>query len=356
VLVVLVDALAFHRLKRWISDGVAPVWRGLAQDGLFTPLTSIVPGTTAAALTSLWTGRSAAAHGIIGYEMWLKEYGLVANMILHSPSSFQGDAGGLGRAGFTPENFMPLPTLGAHLALHGVDSYAFQHHTIARSGLSRMYFKEVEVRSFYTPTDLWINVRQLLEGHPGERQFIWVYWGEVDQFSHLYGPDDERTVAEFESFSAAFERGFLNPLSAAARQDTLLILTADHGQIATQPDPYYDLRRHSSLARRLHILPTGENRLAFLYVRPGQREAVREYVERTWPNQFFFLDPAFAVHAGLFGPDESHPSLLDRMGDFVLVARGNAYLWWTNRDDHLFGRHGGLTPDEMLVPFLAVPL
>jgi len=356
VVLVVMDALSFHRLKRWIANGNLPAWSKLAQDGVLSPLTSITPSTTSAALTTLWTGRSAAEHGIVGYEMWLKEYGLVVNSILHAPMSFQGDAGSLRRAGFTPENFLPLPTLGEHLADHGIQTYAFQHHSIVRSGLSQMFFRNVAVHAFNTPADLWVNVRDLVEGRSTGRQFIWVYWGEVDYLSHLYGPDDERTTEEFSIFSAAFERIFLNRLSASARRDTLVILIADHGQVTTRPDPYYDLRSHPSLTRRLHILPTGENRLAFLHVRPGQREAVREYVERTWPGQFYFLDSAFAASAGLFGPGKPHADLPNRMGDLTLLARGEAYLWWSNKENHLFGRHGGLSPDEMLVPFLAARL
>jgi hypothetical protein len=80
---------------------------------------------------------------------------------------------------------------------------------------------------------------------------------------------------------------------------------------------------------------------------------VREYVERTWPNQFTLLESAYAVEAGLFGPGPNHPGLLDRVGDWIMVARGHAYLWWAGHDNHMLGRHGGLHSQEMLVPFLA---
>lgn len=354
VILVLMDALALHRLQRWMEDGAVSIWRMLAEDGILVPLTSITPSTTSAALTSLWTGQSAAVHGILGYEMWLKEYGVVANTILHAPITFSGDVGSLAKAGFKPTEFMPLPTLGEHLARHGIGTFAFQHRSIAHSGLSQMFLKEAVVRAFNTSSDLWVNVRQLIESRSHERQYIWVYWSEVDHFGHLFGPDDERTAAEFAAFSSAFENFFLQRLDPRVRGDTLLILTADHGQITTRKDPHYDLKNHLGLARRLHILPSGENRLAYLFVRPGQTEAVREYVERAWPNQFALLEAPYAVEVGLFGPGEPHQRLLDRLGEYILVAREDAYLWWSDKDNHLLGRHGGLHPEEMLVPFLAV--
>ena len=90
VILILVDALALHRLQTWMEDGRAPIWSDLLADGLLAPLTSVSPSTTSAALTTLWTGRSPASHGILGYEVWLKEYGMVANMILHAPMTFRG--------------------------------------------------------------------------------------------------------------------------------------------------------------------------------------------------------------------------------------------------------------------------
>jgi predicted AlkP superfamily pyrophosphatase or phosphodiesterase len=304
----------------------------------------------------LWTGRSPAEHGVVGYELWLKEYGVVANMLLHSPMSFRGEAGSLARAGFNPESFLPLPVLGAHLAAHGVETYTFQHYSILNSGLTQMLFKDVSKQAYSTAVDLFVNLRRLFESRSADPFYAWVYWGEVDNFSHRYGPDDERTAAEFASFSSAFERLFLSRLSPELRQDTLVILTADHGSVVTAPDPYYQLSNYPSLARRLHILPTGEHRLTYLYIRPGQTEAVREVIDRSWPNQFSVIDPAYAVEAGLFGPGAAHPRLLDRLGDMILAARDNAYLWWGKKEDHLLGRHGGLHPDEMLVPFLAAQL
>lgn len=356
VILVLMDAMALHRLQRWMNNGTSPVWKRLADRGVLAPITSITPSTTCAALTTLWTGRSPKEHGIVGYEMWMKEYGVIANMILHSPASFYGSVGSLGKAGFNPREYLPFKTLGTHLREYGVQAHAYQHYSIAQSGLSQMFMNDVDVHPFGTPADLWVGVRHLLETRLKQRMYIWVYWGQVDHLSHHYGPDDERPEADFANFSSAFENQFLNRISSEAGEDTVVILVADHGQINTPLDDFYVLENHNSLYRRLHMAPTGENRLMYFYVRPGQSEAVREYVERTWMKQFKVLDSVYAAQTELFGPGEMHPRLLDRLGDLMAFPGGNGYLWWANERNFLLGRHGGLHREEMIVPFLAARL
>jgi hypothetical protein len=356
VILVLVDALALHRLQRWMADGTAPVWSRLAEQGKLAALTSITPSTTSAALTTLWTGRSPAEHGVIGYELWLKEYGVVGNMILHTPITFENDAGSLAKAGFRPEQFLNQPTLGTHLASNGIRSYALQHRSIIRSGLSQMFLKDVDVHGYLTSTELWVNLRHLVESNPNIRQYFWVYTGQIDHYSHYYHPDDERTAAEFGEFSRAFEQNFLARLSPSLRKGTLVVLTADHGMLTTQKSARYDLRNHPELSHLLHILPTGEHRLMYLFIRPGQADDVRSYFDHTWPEQFVFLDPSEAVAKGLFGPGTPHPRLADRLGDLIVAARGDSYIWWAEKENPLVGQHGGLSAEEMIVPLLSVVL
>lgn len=356
VILILVDALALHRLQRWMADGTAPVWTHLMEQGQLAAITSVTPSTTSTALTTLWTGKSPAEHSVVGYELWLKEYGVVSNMILHSPIAFENDAGSLVRAGFNPEQFLNLPTLGTHLANYGVRSYALQHRSILRSGLSQMFLKGVQVHGYLTPTELWVNLRHLVESYANLRQYFWIYSGQIDHFSHYYHPDDERVAAEFGEFSRAFAQNFLERLSPATLRGTLLLLTADHGMLATHQSARYDLRNHPDLARLLHILPTGEHRLMYLFTRPGQAESIRSYFEYAWPGQFVFIEPSEAVANGLFGPGSPHPRLSDRLGDLIAAARDEAYIWWAEKENPLIGQHGGLSADEMIVPLLSVVL
>lgn len=115
----------------------------------------------------------------------------------------------------------------------------------------------------------------------------------------------------------------------------------------------YNLASHPAFTDMLHLLPTGENRLAYLHIKPGKTDDVKTYIQTTWPDQFALMEPEAAVNAGLFGPGKSHPDIYDRLGDLIVAAKGNAYWWWAAKENPLIGRHGGLSEDEMLVPFLA---
>lgn len=356
VVLILMDALALHRLQKWATEDPDMIWNQFIEEGQLSPLTSITPSTTSAAITTLWTGVPPAQHGIGGYEQWLTEYGVVANMIEHKPITYTGGAGNLSMAGFDPRNFLTVNPYSPYLQKHGITPYAFQHFAIANSGLSRMLLSGAKVKPFDTQADLWIGVRELLESSQDEKMLAGVYWSNVDSLSHIYGPDSERAQADFAHFSIAFRDYFLNKLDQKTRQNTLVILTADHGQITTEKQPYYDLVNHPSLTRRLHIQPTGEHRLAYLHIKPGQIEAVREYIERTWPNQFVILESEYALHNGLFGPGVPDERFINRIGDLIVIAKGNAYWWWGQGKDPLYGRHGGMHRQEMLVPFLSLRL
>ncbi len=352
VILLVVDGLGLNLFKRfWNSDP----WVDWIQAGALAPITSVVPSTTAAALTSLWTGCTPAEHGIIGFDLWLKEFGMVGNMIFHSPSAFGGETGSLRRAGFQPETFLPVTTLGTHLHRQDVKVFSFQHNAIARSGLSTMLLPEVETLGYRTLSDLWVTLASVQESLAGERSYTYVYYGDLDELSHRYGPDDERVLLEFSAFTHLLER-FMQKLGRQKRGDTLFLMAADHGQIQTPHFSKYELRNHPELMRNFAIQPTGEARLPYLFVRPGREQAVRDYLQQVWAGQFEMLPGEQVLQSGLLGCEPVFARTYDRLGDWVVLPHGNAYWWFPERENPLLGRHGGLSQTEMAVPLLMLTI
>ena len=353
VVLLLVDGLGLDWFQHALEQGAGPGWASVMKEAVLTPLTSIVPSTTTSALTTLWTGVPTAQHGITGYEMWLKEYGMVSNMIALSPTAFRGESGALRRAGVQPEAFLPVPTLGPHLKAHGVQVQAVMHQSLAHSALSSMHLREVKVVPYLTQSDLWVTLAAQALAPPAARTYTYIYFGNVDELEHRFGPEDERVQLEFEMFGLMLER-FLARRVRGSSGKTLFLITADHGHMGTPRSASFELRRHAGLSDCLSMKPSGENRLAYLYLRPGREEQLRQYVARTWPGQFSLLPAAQALESGLFGPPPHHPAIAERLGDLILFSHGSAYWWWADHDNGMLGRHGGLTPTEMLVPLIGL--
>jgi hypothetical protein len=359
VILLVVDGMGLDTLENALrlaeEDPDYAVWAELAHRAALAPLTSLAPSTTSTVLTTFWTGRTPAEHGVLGYEVWLKEYGLIANMIRHCPASYAGDSGSLSQAGFDPQTFLPAPTLGPHLVQHGIASFAFQPASIARSGLSTMLLPGVESVPYHSLSDLWVTLEALLDRRARARSYIYVYWGALDEHSHRFGPRDERVRRELADFSRQLGR-FIGGRLARGAGNTLLIVTADHGHIATPRRAEYAVVSHPRLMDCLAMAPSGEARLAYVFLRPGREQAFLEYVEQAWPGQFRLAPSSQAIEAGLFGGSGAHERLAERVGDYVVMPQGSAYWWFSHRENHLLGRHGGLSRAEMLVPFFGALL
>lgn len=355
VILAVIDGLGWDQFQRLagMETHESRAWNEILQDSLLMPLTSIVPSTTAAALTSFWTGLPPAGHGITGYEMWLQEYGITANMIHQSPTAFLTVMGGLAPAGFIPGKFLGVPTLGPAMRRQGVHPFALQHNSIHKSGLSQMLLAEVDALPFRTLSDLWWTLEQVESEHLAEKRYFYLYWGELDELQHVYGPEDPRVAQEYFVFLRAMLR-FLQRARAHGNGDTLFLLTADHGQVRSLPSPETEIRRHPELLQMMHLLPTGESRMPYLYLKPGYEQRALTMMDELYPGQFTAVDSEEALAVGLFGAEPFHPQIRSRIGDKVLLAREEYYLHWPDKENLLLGRHGGLNRKEMIVPLAAV--
>jgi len=216
-----------------------------------------------------------------------------------------------------------------------------------------MHYADVNLHTFAGVPDLWVGVRHLLATPIARPRLVWVYYGGVDGLSHRHGPDSEQAEVAFAAFAQAMVNECLDQLPAMVARETVLLLLSDHGQVATPMNAHMELRNHPDFLRLLHMHPTGENRLAYLYPKPQRAGDIRAYLNQAWPEAFTPLQAPSALEQGLFGPGEPAAVAADRLGEMILISHGEAYLWWAQKENPLLGRHGGLSPDEMLVPLLA---
>jgi len=360
VLLLILDAVGYRQLRRYL-DMDSSVFTHLALEGRLVPITSVFPSTTVSALTSIWSGRPPLDHGFLGTKLILPKQGVLANM-LHMAPAIYGGGGSLEDWGWEQEDFIRVPSLAGELAAAGIKTVAHTRHSFLGSTLTRILLSGVEeIRGYVGLSDLWLNLRRTLtERETDRRLFIDAYWAGADNMGHVYGPMGAYLPATLRHFARSFEEDFLDRLPKEAREGTLLIITADHGQIATPPEQVTHLPDHPRLQKMLLLPPAGESRAAYLYAVPGQEDALRDYVSEHLADHFVAQETERVLEMGLFGRGEAlAPHIRARLGDVVLIARDDSRLTMREKKEdgvQLRGHHGSLTPEEMLVPLLMVRL
>jgi len=352
VVLLLIDALGYNQLRRFLKRHPSSPFHELIARGRLFPISSVFPSTTTTALATLHTALSPQEHGILGYRLFLKEFGLIANMIRLSPIGDPTDDR-LFELGLRPQKFLGHLTLPERLKKGGIRSYVLIKRPYARSGLSRMLNPQAaRIVPFTNSSDMSVIIRKLLE-RPAERAFLFVYWDALDEIAHLHGPESEEWDAELISLSDALKRSCLGRLRAPLWEETLFFITSDHGQLRVLPKrEVIRLSRYPKLKRALALPPTGEYRATYLYAKPGRLDELKAGLMKRFGDRLVALRSAEALEAGLFGGGQPKDETPDRIGDLIVVPKGPQALYWPHDDFRLIGRHGGLTDEEMLVPLL----
>ena len=352
VVLVVADGFGWSVAERHADH---PFLRRVAAEGRLSQLTSQFPSTTSAHMTTLHTGVPVGESGI--YE-WFQYEPALDRMIAPLLFSYAGDdrRETLQGSGLDPAALYPRETIYERLAAAEVAAHAVQHAAIADTTFSRAMLRGAAVRPF-TADDGW--VAETAAAGPG---YTVAYVDDVDAVGHEHGPDSHAHIAA--------ATGVLDGLAAladllAAGGETLLLLTADHGQVRVHPaTTVYVNERLPELARHLRggddgrpLAPAGSARDLFLHVLPGHLDDVEWLLEDLLGETAEVRPTHELIDEGVFGA--AGPRLWERIGEVVVLPKPGESVWWREpgRFNMRFrGHHGGLSPDEMFIPLAALPL
>lgn len=321
VVLLVVDGLGWNQLATRARK--APVLSGLAGG----PITTVAPSTTATALTSITTGLPPGEHGVMGYRIAV--HGEVLNVLRWSTAA--GDA----------RQSIPPAKVQGHAPFGGHRPPAVTRTEFATSGFTGAHLDGARFTGFRTIGTLAAEVVRLSRaGEP----FVYAYYEGLDKVSHEYGLGyqyDEELVW----IDRLVER-LLDQLPTG----TAVVVTADHGQVETgsntMPLPG-ELLSHVQMQ-------SGEGRFRWLHARAGRATALREAAGDLLAEHAWVRSRDEAIAEGWYGPVVTDAAA-GRLGDVLLAAKGTiAFEDPADTGPYvLVGRHGSLTPDEMLVPLVA---
>ena len=214
VILLVVDGLGWLQLRRVMENDASSIYHKIADKGCLLPITSTFLSTTNSVLSTIWTGHPPIEHGLLAYEMYLREWMMAVEAISFGTPHIPFSAT-LADWGFNPESFLPVPTIAQLLSVQGILTYQIIAKQYAQTHLSRMHYRGVrEIQSHTTASDFWLNLRRTLVEHKQEKLLMGGYWSPVDTLAHIYGPQDESGDMEIRSLGLLMDSVFLQPLSA----------------------------------------------------------------------------------------------------------------------------------------------
>ncbi len=325
--VFLVDGMGARLLERYAH--AAPYLSSLLAEQ--SPATAGVPSTTATSLTSLGTGLTPGAHGLVGFTSRVPGTDRLLNALMWDKD-------------VDPLEWQPHPTAFARLRERGAAVTVVNKREFVGSGLTVAAHRGAD----YVGADkVGERIAAAVSAASDNPSLTYLYDGDLDWTGHRYGVASSQWLQQLSMIDSEAEQ-----LRDALPPSTRLLVVADHGMVDSPPESRVDVDAHHELRDGVALLG-GEARFRHLYCHRG---AVADVVA-TWGellgDRAEVMTRDTAVERGWFGTVE--PAVRPRLGDVLVACHGDTAILSTNAFPYeatLVGLHGSLTAAEMLIPMI----
>jgi predicted AlkP superfamily pyrophosphatase or phosphodiesterase len=333
----------------------------LASKGQVRKLTSQFPSTTAAHVTTFNTGQPVARHGVLEWQYYEP---VVDDVIIPLLFCYAGEKkrDRLREEGYDPFDMLPHHTIYQDLQQSGVPTYAFIPAEYVGTGYDDVQTAGSELIPYYTLADAFSTLKRKI-GQVDVPALYYFYTPLIDALAHKYGPFSHQSLAELDATFMLMDHFLFHGLRG--RDDTLVIISADHGQIATDPSTAFFINLQPEFKalepmlrrnRQERVLPPGGGpRDAFLYVKDAHLAQAHELLQTMLAGRADVFRTEALIRQGLFGPEPPSRQFMSRVGNLLILPRHDNVVWWYEKgrfEVRHHGMHGGLSCDEMEIPLI----
>ncbi len=360
-----IDAFGWRFFERYAEKYA--FLKTVSSQGVVSKLTSQFPSTTAAHVTCMHTGLNVGQSGV--YE-WNYYEPLVDDIISPLLFSYARDKilrDTVKKASISPKQFFPNQTFYQTLQSRGVASHILQYQSYTPSTYSDIVFQGAAVHPYTTLQDALTTLTHLLVNQPQTAPtYYFFYFDRIDAACHNHGPFSRQFEDEVDRLLTTLAQTFYKSVRGKTG-NTLLMMSADHGQVEVDPRKTYYLnrqvpgiRRYLKTNQRANLLvPAGSARDMFLHVKDEYVDTLILDLKQRLAGRAEVYRTSELLAQNFFGRQPPSRLLLDRIGNVVILPYKHESVWWYEEgvfSMHFYGHHGGLTPEEMEIPLLLLPL
>ena len=288
-------------------------------------LTSTFPSTTTNATTSLACNLLPLEHGWLGWGLHFDEINQNIDIYLHANSktgekvAYQYPIADNSNCYFDNANtdYNITPILPVYVQTKSED-------------------KKIVIENEF---DLCNAIRKVCERDG--KQFIYAYLPEPDSTMHDFGVTSIEAKNKIDSINKEIEKLY-NDLT-----DTLIIITADHGQIDI--DGYVEFYKDTELNDMLECAPYLDARTPAFIVKNGKEQEFETKFTKKYGKDFKLFKSKELIDKGYFGNKGEYGYLL---GDYIGIGTYTHKEFLNYENSPRFkGHHTSLT-EEMRVPLI----
>ena len=341
-LFILIDALGYSSLEKIKKDKYV---KKILKESKLKKISSVSPTTTAAAITSIFSGEPPGKHGLYEWKIYSSKI----------------------KMEFKPLPFVAVdermqkkfekiatPSLIKHKDfikdLYKKEISVYQIYPHGLEG-SRYNFKKGNLIYYRNIVDAVVKTKKVIKSEKKKSSF-YLYLPQYDESEHLNGPFSE------ESLSLAKELFRLIYKELFSVKGLKILISADHGCMEVKKEIKLENKRWfwESIWKNLKsccgrkILPVGGSRDMFLHVKEKKIGYVIEVLKRKLDKYAEIYRTKDLIEKGFFGKKVSKQFLKD-VGNVVMLPKENVDITFYVK--HKFkGDHGGLSEDELFVPLI----
>ena len=289
-------------------------------------LTTVFPSTTVAATTTAITGLPPVVSGWLGWQQYVHEED--KNVIFFLNKDY-----------YNEEYKFNYNVSNKYTSLR----YIYDLITCSNKDvLTHEIFPEFRIKEHKTIQNQVNTIIKTIDNN--NKNFIYAYWDKLDVFLHEYGTKSSIVSKHISEIDNALETLY-NSIS----DDTLVIVTADHGQVDVEN---INLWEYEDLMSMLLHKPALEGRATAFYVKDGFFKKFEETFNNHFKNKFILYNSNDILKMNILGKGQISPRTKGFLGDYLAIAI-DKYSFNFQKGSHVHkASHAGFLKDEMMIPLI----
>ena len=316
VVVILFDGMGYNLINEKLPNS-------FLTNNIVKRVTSTCPSTTTSATTSIMTGKYPCTHGYLGWDMYYKKENAFVTMFTNKYKDSDEEY-----PFNIAQKYFPFKTITDRILENG-------------KYYSKIVFPIKYEETYNDIDEMLLMIKSNL--NIKEKNYVYAYYMDPDSMLHVNGNDSKEVLSILKMINDKCEK-FANDLN-----DTLLIITADHGHI---DNDYIYLCDYPDLFDLITSNVWLEGRCCAFNV--TDKVLFKELFNKYFSEYFKLMSKDEVIESKLFGLNNENKYFEDLIGDFIALAKSDKIFKY-KRGGHIFkSNHAGFTEKEMYVPLIMV--